>query len=441
MNEFLSLSSSLVIEPLRAGLCAGRDNQVDLLVRVQAPDLPPQEGAARPPQAVALVIDKSGSMRGDAIQEARRCAEFVVSRMRKSDVISLVQFDDQVTRLQEAVPQGDGRLLRAAIHQIRVGGNTDLHGGWLEGAETLTAVSGTALKRVILLSDGQANIGLTDQEAIATQCRDWAARGISTSTYGLGDGFNEDLMVAMARAGSGNHYYGDKAEDLMEPFEQELDLMANLAMRQVRLQLSAPDGLGLEVLNDSTASAADWQLPDMAWDTEAWVVVRLTLPAAAMPAPGERMTLLRAQVTALTAAGDPVSLERTSLALPVRQAGEWQALPESALVARRVLEVDASRMLSAMRQLAQEEEWPALDKLLSEAEQRFSGHEWLTSIMQAMRGVASSRSRERMMKESFFSSRKLSARLAAKNEQAANPEGTDEPAFLRRKSLQGKRDH
>jgi len=96
------------------------------------------------------------------------------------------------------------------------GSNTDLHGGWRDGANTLGDVAGSGLKRVILLSDGQANEELTNPVDIAAQSAEWAARGITTSTYGLGKCFNEELMVAIARSGGGNHYYGDTADDLME---------------------------------------------------------------------------------------------------------------------------------------------------------------------------------------------------------------------------------
>lgn len=149
-------------------------------------------------------------MQGRPLAEARRCAEYVVGKLRPTDAVSLVQFDNRVQRLWPAVPLGDDPPLRAAIAGIHSGGNTDLHGGWREGAQTLddglTDVAGTGLKRVILLSDGQANEGLTDAAAIAAQCAEWAARGVTTSTYGLGNGFNEELMVAMARSGGGNHY-------------------------------------------------------------------------------------------------------------------------------------------------------------------------------------------------------------------------------------------
>ena len=210
-------------------------------------DAPADDATVRPPQSHALVIDRSGSMQGRPLAEARRCAEFVVCRLRPADAVSVVQFDNRVERLWPAVPLGDGDAVRGAIGRVHAGGNTNLHGGWLEGAESLADARGAGLKRVILLSDGCANEGLTDSAEIATQCAAWAAKGVTTSTYGLGDNFNEDLMVAMARTGGGNHYYGDTAEDLMEPFQQELDLLANLALRQVELSASVLDGPGHHV--------------------------------------------------------------------------------------------------------------------------------------------------------------------------------------------------
>ena len=197
MNKHLSLASRTLLSASRNGLRSGQNNTIDVLVRVQAPDASESDAAARPPQAIALVIDRSGSMQGRPLAEARRCAELVVSRLRPMDIVSVVQFDNRVQRLWPAVPLGDGDAVRGAIGSIHSGGNTNLHGGWLDGADSLAGVPGSGLKRVILLSDGCANEGLTDSAEIATQCAAWAAKGVTTSTYGLGDNFNEDLMVAM----------------------------------------------------------------------------------------------------------------------------------------------------------------------------------------------------------------------------------------------------
>jgi Ca-activated chloride channel family protein len=309
MNVHLSLSSAVVLTPRRAGLSAGKDNTVEILVRIQAPDAPAGHGAQRPPQALALVIDRSGSMSGRPLAEAKRCAEYVVGKLRPNDSVSLVQFDNRVQRLWPAVPLGDGAPLRAAIAGIHAGGNTHLHGGWHEGADTLADVAGSGLKRVILLSDGQANEGLTDATAIAAQCTSWAARGVTTSTYGLGNSFNEELMVAMARAGGGNHYYGDTADDLMEPFQQELELLGNLCLRDLRLAVTTPDGFNLEVVNQLPAADAGWRLPDLAWGAEAWAVLRVTLPVGALPPAGQLLAVLRVAITGQSLEGDAVSLE------------------------------------------------------------------------------------------------------------------------------------
>lgn len=440
MNKHLSLASQTLLTARRNGLRAGQDNTVDVLVRVQAPDAPEDVAAARPPQALALVIDRSGSMQGRPLTEARRCAEFVVSRLRPTDSVSVVQFDNRVQLLWPAVPLGDGNAVRSAIGSIHSGGNTNLHGGWLDGADSLAGVPGSGLKRVILLSDGCANEGLTDSADIAAQCATWAAKGVTTSTYGLGDNFNEDLMVAMARAGGGNHYYGDTAEDLMEPFQQELDLLANLALRQVELSVSAPDGLRVEMLNELQTVGTGWRLPDLAWGAEAWAILRVTVPAGALPGLGDRMTVLRVSVTGQSLQGEAVALEKAGLALPVLSPSAFDALVEDELVQRRSTELAAGLFLTQMRTAAHAHDWAAVDSMLADARKRFAGNEWVAGILEAMTALAQSRSRERMMKEAMYSSSKLSNRLAAKDEVAFCLVADAGPAYLRRKRQQGKGD-
>ena len=443
MDEHLSLASRIVLNPLRAGLPTGQDNIVDLLVRVQAPDALEAATDARPAQAIALVIDRSGSMAGRPLTEARRCAEFVVSRLRPLDAVSVVQFDNRVHRLWPAVPLGSGDAARGAISRIHSGGNTNLHGGWLEGAHTLAEVSGSGLKRVILLSDGGANEGLTDQEQITAQCAEWAARGITTSTYGLGDNFNEELMVNMARTGGGNHYYGDTADDLREPFQQELDLLANLALRKLDLSIWAPDGLQIEMLNELPTTEAGWHLPDLAWGAEAWAIVRVTIPAGALPDLGDRLTILRVSVDGQTLRGDAVTLERSGLALPVMSALAFAKLPDDQLVSRRLIELAAADALSRMRLAADQGDWVAVDRLLEEASHQFAGNEWVVAVLAAMTEIAASRSRERMMKESMYSASRLRSRLSAKEESvrfSIASESVETPAYLRRKPSQGKGD-
>lgn len=441
-STHLSLSSTVLMTPRRAGLCPGKDNVIEVLVRIQAPDAPAGHEAQRPPQAVALVLDRSGSMSGRPLEEAKRCADYVLGKLRPTDAVALVQFDNRVQRLWPAAALGDGVPQRAAIAGIHAGGNTNLHGGWKEGVDTLTDLSGLGLKRVILLSDGQANEGMTEPAAIAAQCAEWAAKGITTSTYGLGNSFNEELMVSMARAGGGNHYYGDTAEDLMEPFQQELELLRNLCLRELRLSATTPDGSSVEVVNEFPAVAGWWRLPDLAWGAEAWAVLRVKVPAGALPALGQRFSVLRVSVAGASLEGDPVQLEQCGLSLPVMSSAAYDNLADDELVTRRLVELAAAGALMAMRSAAAAGDWSLVQKLLDEASRRFAGNGWVVAMLEAMRSIAASRERERAMKEMMYSSGKLRSRLAAKDENIrfCAAEAMSVPAYLRRKPAQGKGD-
>ena len=296
---------------------------------------------------------------------------------------------------------------------------------------------------MILLSDGQANEGLTDATGIAAQCAEWAARGVTTSTYGVGNGLNEELMVAMARAGGGNHYYGDTAEDLMDPSEQELELLGNLCLRDLRLTASAPDGVDLRVVNELQAVDGGWRLPDLAWGAEAWAVLRLTVPAGALPPLGQMLSLLRVSVGGRSLEGEAVTLERAGLALPVMSASAFDKLTDDELVSRRLVELAAADALSRMRVAADRGDWVAVDRLLEVASRQFAGNEWVAAVLAAMKEIAESRSRERMMKESMYSASKLRSRLSAKDEDVnfcVAAESIERPAYLRRKPSQGKGD-
>ena len=438
MPSTLPLTPQILLTPERPGLTAGRDNVLDLLVQVQLPEAPPGTLASRPPQALALVIDRSGSMAGPPLYEACRCAEFVIDRLRPQDPLALVQFDQRVDVLLPARPRGDGEAARQAIRTIHDGGSTNLHGGWQAGAAALREVTGTGLKRVILLSDGQANVGCTDDDLIAQAVTEVSGAGITTSTYGLGRHFNENLMIQMAKAGAGNHYYGDTAEDLAEPYEEELSLLANLGWRDVRLTLTPAPGIEAEMLNELAQQGQAWRLPDIAWGAEAWAVIRLRIPAALIP-PATSPPLLSVQVSGQTPTGETQSAGPVALTLPGLAAAAAGRLPASDLVHQRRGEVEAGKILLQVRQAALRGDWQRVEALVREARERFSDNEWTTGILQAMHQLVEQRQLDRLRKETRYSSARLSRRLAAAG-------GVDDPgaevavnSYLRRKIMQGQR--
>ncbi len=330
---------TLLATPRRPALLAGHDNTLEVLVRIQAPDAP-AELPQRSPLHLSLVIDRSGSMSGKPLAEAQRCAEFVLDGLLPTDRLSLVVYDDGVDTLVPAVPVADGReVIRRAIRQIADGGSTNLHGGWHQGVVTLLPyVSPKTVSRVILLSDGCANAGLVDPQAIWAQCVEFAGAGIGTSTYGLGSGFNEDLMIGMARSGHGTSYYGESADDLMDPFREEFDLLNALCARRLRLEIEPAPGVKVTMLNDyGAASDHAWWLPDLAYGGEAWAIVRFKVPKKLVDSSASDPVTLGTIALRYTGIdGEPRAIQPAACTLPVLPASAFGAISDDELVLRRM---------------------------------------------------------------------------------------------------------
>lgn len=433
----------ILIQPLKPALIAGMAQKLQVLVRVQAPDAPTVEKKARKPYHLALVIDRSGSMAGEPLVEAVRCARHMVDRLEPTDTASLVVFDDRVRTLAPAAPVGDRKALHLALAQVHSGGSTNLHGGWQDGADgLLPGAAGAALARVILLSDGNANVGaMTDTPSIAACCAKAAEAGVTTSTYGLGRDFNEDLMVAMAERGGGNHYYGDTAADLFEPFAEEFDFISNLYARHVRLSLAVPQGVTIRLLNDYPVDGDGVmpviRLPDIAFGAEAWALVELEVPAALAQAGGAPM--LQAAVTAATPEGLPLAFADATLAVDAVSTAVWETLLEDPLVLARRAEVEASQLLARARQAAEYGDWGAIERLLAEARQRSADQPWVIQVLENMVEIARSMDTARFRKEALYAAKKMSGRISAKEEMLMSlADEADAPSFLRRKAAQGK---
>jgi Ca-activated chloride channel family protein len=457
----------LLLTPERAALAAGGANTVRVLVRVRAP-AQPANVARRDPLHLALVLDRSGSMAGAPLDEAKRCARHIVEQLGADDRAAIVAFDSEVEVMAAAMPASEKAVLRAAIDGIVEAGSTNLHGGWRAGADELAGkLAAEGIHRVVLLSDGGANAGETALEVISGQCRDLARAGVSTSTYGLGDHFNEDLMLAMARAGRGNAYYGDTAADLAEPFAAEFALLTNLCARGLVLKVNAPDGVGVRLLNDYDVvdgGTRAWKLPDLAYAAEAWAVVEFALPAGtigALDAPGAggagtaagaaagggadagptgRVTL--PITVSLEAAGRdsaPVFLMAALPPLPVVSAAGLAAMPADQTVERRVVELEAAAMLDELRAAIEVDNWERAQRLLADAQVRFAAHEWASAILATMRKLVAERDAQRSMKEARYAGSRMANRLVVAGEENLSMAQEDAlPLYLQRKGAQGK---
>lgn len=185
----------------------------------------------RPPVNVAIVIDNSGSMSGSKIQQARQAAMAAVNRLRDDDIVSVVLYNSSVQVLVPATKASDRRHINRLIKTVKASGNTALFAGVSKGAaEVRKFRDEESVNRVILLSDGRANVGPSSPRDLERLGGSLVKEGISVSTLGLGLGYNEDLMSGLASTSSGNHIFVEEEEDLVAVFNNEFsDLMSVVA--------------------------------------------------------------------------------------------------------------------------------------------------------------------------------------------------------------------
>jgi Ca-activated chloride channel family protein len=206
--------------------------------------------ARRSPMNLCVVLDRSGSMEGAKLEKARQAAAMAVDKLGDDDIFSLVTYDDQTDLLIPPEPVGNRdhrEELKARIHRIQAGGSTALHAGVVLGAKQVRHFfDKERVNRVILLSDGLANVGPSSSSDLARLGRELRGDGISVSTIGLGDDYNEDLMTALAEASNANYYYVKDAEKLPGIFARELGSARSLLARTITIRIEAPDGVHLK---------------------------------------------------------------------------------------------------------------------------------------------------------------------------------------------------
>ena len=168
----------------------------------------------------------------------------LVDRLTPNDIFSLVIFSDEARVLVPAQKVEDKEALKEKIESIEAGGSTALYAGVKTGARQLQEYfSLKRINRVILLSDGLANVGPSSPHDLRRLGHELAESGISVTTIGVGDDYNEDLMAGLAEASDANYYYVQDTEKLPEIFAKELGELLTVAAREIRIEITCPDGV------------------------------------------------------------------------------------------------------------------------------------------------------------------------------------------------------
>ena len=265
----------------QAKLIADREQTVDVLIRITPPQ-PESAAMQRPKLNLSMVLDRSGSMKGQKMERAREATAFCIDQLLPTDRLSVVIFDDQIEVLIPSQQAENAAELKERLSRVSARNSTALHQAWVNGGIQVSEhTMEEGINRVLLITDGLANVGLTDTDEIVTQASELFKRGVSTSTIGIGDDFNEDLLLPMAQAGGGNGWHVETSEDMQRIFAVELQGLIAQVAHTVTLGLIPADGVRLvDLLNDfEMTDTGRYQLPNLQTGRSLDVVVQLRVPA------------------------------------------------------------------------------------------------------------------------------------------------------------------
>jgi Ca-activated chloride channel family protein len=257
-----------------------------LLIEIAAPTAARRE-TGRAPVNLAFVLDRSGSMSGPKIATARDAVEDAINRLSSDDRFAVVVYDDQIDVVAEsslATPEARRRAIDA-LRRVDARNSTNLGEGWLRGCEQVSRhLLERGVNRTLLLTDGLANIGMTDTVELQGHAAELRRRGVSTSTFGVGADFDEHLLQAMADAGAGHFYFIESAAQIRDHMTSEVGESLDVVARDVKVRVEVPEGVTVASLSPFSAEtrrgsgamqATVLSVGDLVSEQRVMVVVRL----------------------------------------------------------------------------------------------------------------------------------------------------------------------
>jgi Ca-activated chloride channel homolog len=241
----VSLEARLVQDKIHMG----GDETVTLALTLGAAEMPEREGEGRRPLDMVVVLDRSGSMaEAGKISNATQAILELLSRLSEADRFALVSYSDQVQTHGGLLPMipANRAMLEGKVHGIQPNGSTNLGAGLQEGIRLLAnAERSGRISRLILISDGLANRGVTDPSALGSMASAASEKGFGVSSIGVGLDFNEHLMTTIADKGTGNYYFMESAAAFGQVFDAELRSSRTVAASSVEVHMPLAPGIGL----------------------------------------------------------------------------------------------------------------------------------------------------------------------------------------------------
>jgi len=206
--------------------------------------------ASRPPVNLTLVLDTSGSMSGHSMDMLKATGFAIAASLREGDTVSMVTWNTSNAEVlaSHIVQQPNDPILLSAIQALEASGGTDLHGGLVAGYDLAQRVYDKArINRLLLVSDGGANVGVTDIELIGSHADANDEDGIYLIGVGVGDSstYHDDLMDAVTDAGKGASVFIASEDEARRMFHRDFIKTTEIAARNVQLQLDLPPGFSI----------------------------------------------------------------------------------------------------------------------------------------------------------------------------------------------------
>lgn len=226
----------------------GADGKVSMEITLSAIDLPIDPSFKKQPVDLIVVLDRSGSMGGQKIQDARTAVMSLLDRLSGIDRFSLISYSNNVYTHTPLVQMNYAYAdrLRREISNIRSGGGTNLGGGLQRGVNLFMSSREIGRQRkIILISDGLANQGITDPYQLGSMASNGPEYNFSVSTVGVGYDFNEILMTTIADNGGGSYYFLEDPEYFADVFEKEFNSARNVAANSIEIRITLRNGVRL----------------------------------------------------------------------------------------------------------------------------------------------------------------------------------------------------
>ena len=268
------------------------------MLEITAPAAPVVEATQHKTKSLVFVVDRSGSMAGERLDVVINTIVETLPRLHPEDYISVVSFDDQAivnVKLKQVKEHKMADVIKS-VRNISAGGSTNLEAGYRLGLKEATKVPSGIETTIILLSDGQANAGETNPAALGQLATQATEHLVVTTTMGIGGGYDENILSAMADAGNGNHIAAIKQGEALDGLQAEIDGLLLKTMLEVNIEITiGPDFLGKQTNIIAGRRMKKWNkthgrvktlLGDVAGGEEKNVVFDLILDGHDMAAPG-----------------------------------------------------------------------------------------------------------------------------------------------------------